>query len=228
MSVQYTSWSVLEGIDSAYGRYFDRVVDQPGKHELKLNRLADEIVAASADDDLLMFLDGDAFPIADPIPLIESGLSVAPLMAVRRDENGGDPQPHPCFCVTRVATWRELAGDWSEGFTWAGPGGEPVTDVGAELLRQLERAGISWIKVRRSNRSNLHPVFFGIYGETIYHHGAGFRQPLSRADLARVDLGGVADATGAVREVVRQNLQQSRAVFEKIERDDPGWLAEFA
>ena len=68
-----------------------------------------------------MFLDGDAFPIADPMPMIEEGLAQAPLVAVRRAENLDEPQPHPCFCVTTVGTWRSLPGDWSAGPTWPGP-----------------------------------------------------------------------------------------------------------
>ena len=84
-----------------------------------------------------MFLDGDAFPIADPMALIEESLAKAPLVAVRRAENVGDPQPHPCFCVTRVGTWRTLPGDWSGGFTWRGHRGKLVTDVGGNLLRAL-------------------------------------------------------------------------------------------
>ena len=67
-----------------------------------------------------MFIDGDAFPIVDPMPVIEEGLAKAPLVAARRAENGNDPQPHPCFCVTTVGTWHSLPGDWSGGYTWMG------------------------------------------------------------------------------------------------------------
>jgi hypothetical protein len=225
ISVPYLTWGSLEEIDPSYGQYFDRVLDQPGKHEEKLNRLAAEIVEEAADEDLLMFLDGDAFPIADPVPLIELGLSGAPLMAVRRYENCDEPQPHPCFCVTDVATWRNLPGDWSEGSTWPGPDGEPVTDVGAQLLRQLDLSGVAWAEILRSNRHDLHPVFFGIYGDAIYHHGAGFRKPVSRADLARLDSARASSAS-ARNEIAERNLRQSLEMFERIERDDPGWLGE--
>ena len=84
ISVPYQTWSSLEGIDPCYAVHFDRVVEQLGDHAGKLNHLALEISQVAADDDLLMFLDGDAFPIADPMPLITDGLARAPLMAVRR------------------------------------------------------------------------------------------------------------------------------------------------
>ena len=143
-------------------------------HAAKLNSLAMEICSVASDDDLLIFLDGDAFPIADPMPLINDGLARAPLVAVRRAENANEPQPHPCFTVTTVGTWRTLPGDWTAGYTWTGVRGRPTSDVGGNLLRQLELTGTPWVQVLRSNRRNLDPLYFGIYGDVIYHHGAGF------------------------------------------------------
>ena len=32
-----------------------------------------------------------------------------------------------------------------------------------------------WVQLLRTNGSALHPMFFGIYGNVVYHHGAGFR-----------------------------------------------------
>ncbi len=185
LPVPYQVWTSLEQIELSYGDRFDRVLEQRGRHSDKLNHMALEITHEGADDDLLMFLDGDAFPIADPMGMIEAGLSRAPLVAVRRAENLDEPQPHPCFCVTTLKTWRELPGDWSGGYTFAGPNGKIVTDVGANLLRALELTGTPWVQVLRSNGTQLNPLFFAIYGETIYHHGAGFRAPgvLSRPDL---------------------------------------------
>jgi hypothetical protein len=184
ISVQYQTWTSLERIDPSYSSHFDHVIEQRGLHSDKLNDLAIEISHKAADDDLLMFLDGDAFPIADPMPLITDGLQKAPLLAVRRAENAGDPQPHPCFCVTTVGAWRRLPGDWSKGHTWVNSAGVTVSDVGANLLRQLELTNTPWVQVLRSNRVDLDPVFFAIYGDVVYHHGAAFRPGgLSRASF---------------------------------------------
>jgi hypothetical protein len=169
-------WTSLEGIDPAYGRHFDCVLDQRGSHAGKLNHMAFEISLVAEDDDLIMFLDGDAFPIADPMPLIESAFAAgSELVAVRRAENVEEPQPHPCFCVTTVRTWRRLPGDWTAGPTWPGARGAPTTDVGGNLLRRLEATNTSWTEVLRSNRRDLDPLHFAVYGNAIYHHGAGFR-----------------------------------------------------
>ena len=69
ISCPYRTWTSLEGIDPSYARHFDHVIEQKGAAAAKLNHLAMEICHVASDDDLLMFFDGDAFPIADPMPL---------------------------------------------------------------------------------------------------------------------------------------------------------------
>jgi hypothetical protein len=245
IATPYRTWTSLQGIDPSYASYFDRVIDQEGRHSDKLNHLAIEILAEASDDDLVMFLDGDAFPIADPMPLIADGLARAPLLAIRRPENAGDVQPHPSFCVTTAGFWREIGGDWSQGYRWVNDEGRRVSDVGGNLLRKLELSKIEWVSVLRSNRTDLDPIFFGIYGDVIYHHGAGFRglTRLTRyhASLAperrarsRVPVLGYlrrrADwrARQATDRELRERLSRlSEEVIASIQRDDPQWLAQF-
>ncbi len=240
--VPFQTWTSLERIDPAYAASFDHVFDQRGRHPGKLNHLAMEIAAQAEEDDLLMFLDGDAFPIADPMPLIEDALGKAPLLAVRRAENLDDPQPHPCFCVTTVGTWRALPGDWSGGYTWIGSDGARVTDVGGNLLRALELTGTPWVQVLRSNVRNPDPLFFAVYGDVVYHHGAGFREgEFSRAHLALAPpprpprlalLRPLARRANWRREKAwakrtqRRYLEQSRVLYEKIQRGGSDWLAD--
>jgi hypothetical protein len=244
ISVPYRTWSSLQGIDPGYARHFDRILEQGGLHAAKLNHLAMEICHQADPEDLLMFLDGDAFPIADPMPLITEALERAPLVAVRRAENVDEPQPHPCFCVTTVATWRTLPGDWTAGPMWPGARGTRTTDVGANLWRRLELSGTPWVQVLRSNRVDLDPLYFGVYGDVIYHHGAGFRtgelSPAHRASAPRPlrppPLPLVRSAARAVdrqrwrrweRGLEQRHLAQSREIFEKIQRDGSDWLADF-
>ncbi len=174
--VPYETWTSLQGIDKSYGEHFDHVLDQGGPHAGKLNQIALEIYHHAQPEDLLMFLDGDAFPIADPMALISDGLARAPLIAVRRAENGGDEQPHPCFCVTTVGAWHDLPGDWSPGYNWQLSDGRRATDVGGNLLRALELTNTPWVDVLRTNPVQFDPLFFAIYGDVVYHHGAGFRR----------------------------------------------------
>ncbi len=171
----------LEGVDPGHEHKFDRVVPAIGRHAGKLNFLAAEIVAEGRPDDLIMFLDGDAFPIADPMAVVRPALEKTVLVAIRRAENGEDKQPHPSFCVIRVRDWERLHGDWSMGHCWQTDWGQSVSDSGGNLLAALERADEQWTPLLRTNRVNLHPLWFGVYGDVVYHHGAGFRVPVARS-----------------------------------------------
>jgi hypothetical protein len=243
ISIPHETWSSIEQIDPSYASHFDRIIDQRGSHAGKLNHMAMEILQVAADTDLLMFLDGDAFPIADPMPLITDGLAKAPLLAVRRAENVDEPQPHPCFCVTTAATWRKLWGDWTAGPTWPGARGLATTDVGANLLRRLELTGTPWAQVLRSNGSQLDRLYYAIYGDVIYHHGAGFRDgELSPADrdhapqplrLAGAPLLGPAVRVANrwrwrswERQLKARHRRQSQRIYDMIREDRPGWPAE--
>jgi hypothetical protein len=171
----------LEAVPGQQDVKFDRVVPSLMGHPGKLNLLAAEIVAEADPDDLIMFIDGDAFPIVDPMPTVRKALEETVLIAVRRDENEGDPQPHPCFCVIRVGDWDDIRGDWSMGHCWTMPSGLPTTDAGGNLLATLERRHLPWTPIVRTNTINPHPLWFAVYGDIVYHHGAGFRNPMSRS-----------------------------------------------
>jgi hypothetical protein len=178
----YRVWACLEGIDDRFAERFDEVVPAAGPHAGKLNLLAYRIGDVAEPDDLIMFLDGDAFPVGDVIGVARAALGESDLMAIRRDENAGDRQPHPSFCITSVQTWRALRGDWLSGYAWTAPDGTRTTDVGGNLLYLLEQSGRTWTPLLRSHQFGEHPVWFGVYGSVVYHHGAGFRPSISRFD----------------------------------------------
>lgn len=179
---EHRTWAAIEGIPAEAAAGFDTVVELDGSHPEKLNELAARIGAEARPDDLLLFVDGDAFPIA---PVDASLLGGTRLAAVRRDENLGDRQPHPCFCLTTVGYWTEIDGDWRMGHTWEATTGEQVSDTGGNLLGILEARGDEWRPLLRSNRVDLHPLWFAVYGDVVYHHGAGFREPIARATTSQ-------------------------------------------
>lgn len=174
-------WAALEGIEPHLTQCFDVPLELEGNHPEKLNQLASRISDSAHPEDLLLFIDGDAFPIR---AIDENTLRGRPLAAVRRDENLGDPQPHPSFCLTTVGYWNDIEGDWRPGFRWQSTTGELATDTGGNLLKILQDRGDEWTPLLRSNSINLHPLWFAIYSDCVYHHGAGFRPPISRLGIS--------------------------------------------
>jgi hypothetical protein len=234
---------------SRAGEFFYATDVPVERHELKLTLLGDLVAHAADPDDVIVFIDGDAFPVAPIMPFLRSTLERYPLVAVRRDENNGDRQPHPCFCATTAGFWRELPGDWRRGHTWTNPQGKKVTDVGGNLLGLLEDAGIEWHPMLRTNQVNPHPLQFGVYENLVYHHGGGFRLTaggrLWRASVedrlnatlrgrlaARLPNKGLAgrvrkriNPVRRYRHALREELAQvNEQVFDLIQRDEEFYL----
>lgn len=204
----YRVWAVVDGIPEDARAGLDVVVEHEGDHPERLNHLARLVLDGAPDHDRILFLDSDAWPVA---PIAEMVRSVRTITAVRRDENVGDRQPHPCFALTTVRFWREH-GDWRRGRRWVNAAGWSVRDPGGRLLRRLEKAGIAWDPLLRVNGMQ-HGLWFGLYGDAIrgpiaYHHGAGSRGRYSRHDVHQaLD----AEATQKPEAVVRAARARLRA-----------------
>lgn len=141
-------------------------------HLVKLDMLAGLISDDSADDEAILFMDGDAWPIKPMQKFIKECLHKFPVGAVVRLENG-ERYPHPSFLFTTVGFWRDA------GLSWKG--GEvdgksyDINFIGAVL----KKLGREWVRLKRTGGLADHPVFFSVYGDSVYHHGAGFRVPVS-------------------------------------------------
>ena len=179
---EYRTYAFLNHLPEDHSNKFYYSSNEPIKeHSIKLNLLADIICfAAEREDDILIFIDGDAFPVGDILSFGRKKLNDFPLIAIQRRENRGDIQPHPAFCMTTVGFWKKIKGDWAKGYQWQNNQGKFVSDIGGNLLGILTQKQIQWHPLLRSNKKNIHPVFFGIYEGLIYHHGSGFRNGSSR------------------------------------------------
>jgi hypothetical protein len=208
LSVPYLTWGSIAQIDPRFADRFDRVIEQKGPEADKLNHLAVEIEREADPADLLLFLAPDAFPIADLQPLFAEGSGAAPLLAARRSDNDDFPQPNPCFCLTTVGTWAQIAGDWSDGHCWHAMDGRPRTGAGANLMRRLQVTDTAWTPARRSNPAPDVPGAFAIYAETIYHHG----------------IAGI-ERAGASRRTINRLRRESDRLCTLIEAGDESWLA---
>lgn len=183
--------------------------------------LTEAIVSEADDGDLIVFLHGDAFPVAEWVAPVRAMLVDAPLAGIRRDEEM-EPYPHPCFTVARVGFWREIEADWSRGSPWRVREGLSHNDLGTALLDKLEAAGIRWHPILRSNAWNPHPVWFGVYGGFIYHHGAGFRRALSLRNLERSEGRRLPPRLRLLERKLRRRHDERlvRRMFTRIRRDE--------
>lgn len=218
-------YAALNGIDPAHASRFHFGEDLQGTHPEKLNRLAEIAREDSSPDDLVLFLDGDAFPIA---PVTSEILGGEVLAAVRRDENLGEQQPHPCFCLTTMGWWFDVGADWRQGYKWRATNGEMITDGGGNLLQLLRERDIPWRPLLRSNTWDLDPLLYAVYGDVVYHHGAGFRPPVTfrvgrpsrdrvRASVSKAVIPAGVPVLGRVERSVRYRLAERRESKEMTE-----------
>ncbi len=160
--------SVMEAFDRV------RIWSDPAGPVSRLSHPAalDKLIAMTSDDfEYLVLLDTDAIPVADGwLETLTSKLDDGgAIVGVWRDEMAPELTPFvhvSCLCIRR----EELL---ASGVSFAECGdGEP----GQMLTRELLRRKRSVVAMRRTNERNAHFLLGGIYGDTVYHHGAGSRR----------------------------------------------------
>ena len=124
--------------------------------------------------DYIITLDTDAFPIRDGwIESLAGNLEHASLTGVWRDEMATvlEPFVHPsCLCIRRERLLK-VEHPFSFG---------SVQDVAQRITFAIQAAGERIERLQRSNARNAHFLMAGIYGDLVYHHGAGSRRPVFR------------------------------------------------
>ena len=100
-----------------------------------------------------------------------------------------------------------------------------MTDTGGMLMDALEREGVGWHPILRTNAVDPNPLWFGVYGDLVYHHGAGFRTPMSKRDAAgyRHLPIGIRNAIGVGKRI--HNTVLSRRLYRRTVRDDDFYVA---
>ena len=89
-------------------KFFYATDVQMKEHERKLTLLGDLMAHAAEPDDMLVFIDGDAFPIAPMVPFLREKLDEYPLVAVRRDD-GPEPAKERFARRPRSSGWSSPA-----------------------------------------------------------------------------------------------------------------------
>lgn len=235
---EYTVFSGMSGIEidkfvkkrnsgeEIYKNYsFADLKNTTHQHYLRMNLLYDALNKSGQlkDDDVLIFLDGDAFPINE---VTFSSFKEFPVQAVSRRENiepalndKYKPYPHPVFFATTVSFWKE------HNMTWELDEADGAGTAGPTFARMLNAKKIPWKELLRSNVMNIHPLNFAVYGGFIYHHGSGNRgwegtTPTDVYDsidpFSRPGLKGGAYMDYYYPEMKKLNNQISKLVYDKI------------
>ncbi len=135
-------------------------------HAAALDRL---LQSAGRDVDYVVTLDSDAFPIADRwlehlVRRLEEGATLA---GIYRDEMAEviTPFVHVSCLAVRRSDLERLGISFGVG-----------KDVGHGLTRAVLSEGGRIAPLRRSNKVNYHFLMGGVYGDLVYHQGAGSRR----------------------------------------------------
>ena len=80
------------------------------------------------------------------------------------------------------------------------------------VVKWLQQNNINWYSLKRSNSVNLHPLYYALYGDIIYHHWAGSRNMITRPDRKRNQ------TTGEdLKDIANENHQTSKQVFQQLQ-----------
>ncbi len=190
---------------------FDGALDGAGHWTESMKLLLDFIHKNAKSDDKVLLLDSDAFPIKPISSFLNEKLKDYPFVSCQEPEHEIDNTrkiPHPMFMLFEAK--HILEGDLEDylnriiddgtGTWWGG------------VISWLHRNGYEYYPIERSNKINLHPLYFGVYGDIIYHHWAGSRKMITRPDRRRATKSGEDIDT-----IAEENHKISESVFEQIE-----------
>ncbi len=157
---------------------------QPGtdvRHGAALDRLVQKVRPATT---FVITLDTDSFPVRDGwIENLTGRLNDDVLVAGAWRDEMLPRKPafvHPCCLAVRRRTLRELGAQFVIG---------DGADVAHNVTVAVEQAGARASKLRRSNAFNAHFLMGAVYGDLVYHQGAGSRAPTfsARRDAAHAE-----------------------------------------
>jgi hypothetical protein len=149
---------------------------EPGgdvRHGASLDNLVKKVRRGT---EFIVTLDTDSFPVRDGwLENLTGRLDEETLVAgVWRDEMLPRKPAfiHPCCLAVRRDTFRQLGGTFTVG---------SGADVAHNVTLAVEARGKRTGRLRRSNHWNPHFLMGALYGDLIYHQGAGSRAPMFSA-----------------------------------------------
>tara|TARA_Y100001938_G_C8065656_1_gene420023 strand:- start:410 stop:1168 length:759 start_codon:yes stop_codon:yes gene_type:complete len=160
------------------------------------------------DDDIVIVLDSDAFPIVPVDDYLQTKLAEYEFLAISAPEHNYEPtpiQPFECFYAFKYEFFKKY------GFWFKFEPGIHMNWIDW-MIDWFDDKSIEWYPLNRSNKINLHSLYFGIYDDVIYHHWAGSRNPIARPDRIRMDKENLSELF-----VAQENINNSKKVFNQIQ-----------
>ena len=223
VKVPYKTYSVYSHMETdTYKKWEDKwdifLVKEQGKHEHKSGKfhltdghraIIPEILKNANSDDIFLRLDSDAILIDNIDESFIEKVNKHKFIAIKEPQHEWDTTyhtPHPSLWTFPIAflntelshRMSELLEDGHSNW-WGG------------VVRWLYENSIEWYPLERSNKINLHPLYFGIYGDLVYHHWAGSRDMITRPDRK------LAEQLGKSIEQVRdENAELNDKIMEQL------------
>jgi hypothetical protein len=187
--------------------------DPEGRHMPHADAL-DLLTEHAADAEFIVTLDTDAFPIADGwleqlTASLRGGAAVA---GIYRDEM--EPEIRPFIHVSGLCIRRETLLGLDVSFAR-----DKGQDTGQNITDALTAMGKRVDPLVRSNRRNFHFLIGGLYGDLLYHHGAGSRHAKF---WTSTDLDADERVRVALRDAAFADIDHLVAVLRGTEENDLG------
>ena len=195
---------------------FDGAIEGKGHWTESMKLLLDFVRDNAQPNDKVLLLDSDAFPIAPITEFLNEKLESYPFVSCQEPQHEWDTNykiPHPMFMLFKATHILE------------GELGHYLSNIIKDKYNNWWGGGIEWMKkhnyeyypIERSNKINLHPLYFGVYENLIYHHWAGSRRMITRQDRLKHQRNGGDGYNGPGLEAIAQeNHRLSDGVFDQI------------
>jgi len=167
------------------------------------------IIENSNENDIFIRLDSDALLVGDIDVNFVDKIKKHKFIAVREPQHEWDLNyitPHPSFYAFPIKLLKmglgtmlsEIIDDGHSNW-WGG------------VVNWLNENKINWLPLNRTNKLNLHPLFFAIYDDIIYHHWAGSRDMITRPDRKLSSESGV-----SIEKIKDDNHKLNEKIMEQL------------
>jgi hypothetical protein len=232
LKVPYKTYMVHANMPEGYGDYTNDFnvlfSDSRSKfHNVDSHKLALPIIQKELQpNDIVIKIDSDAFFINDIDEAFLDRVDREKFIALkepRHESNLEHDTAHPVFYAFKGEYLKVLNKDASKD------GGlmEAMCTIQVDgasnwwggVDKWLRKTIGKWGVIERTNVTNLHSLYFGIYGDLIYHNWAGSRIMRTREDRRRAKLEGV-----PLDDIIKRNEELNKLVIKEIGSDVDGLI----